>query len=129
MEGAIAKLKNKGYRITLARKALLRTLYEAATPLTIPELAARTDSNEVSVYRNIELFTIENLVEIIHTTDSLPRYALSHGHHHHIVCTDCKRIVHVPCGPEVTIPTHNDFLLITDHEVTYYGLCNKCCPS
>ena len=126
MNAAIATLKEKGYRITPARKALLRTLYEASSPLTIPELAARTASNEVSVYRNIELFTVENIVESINTSDSLPRYALGHGHHHHIVCTHCRLIVHIPCSAELPTPVHELFSRITSHEMTHYGVCTKC---
>jgi len=126
MNAAIATLKEKGYRITPARKALLRTLYEASSPLTIPELAARTASNEVSVYRNIELFTVENIVESINTSDSLPRYALGHGHHHHIVCTHCRLIVHIPCSTELPTPTHEAFSRINSHEMTHYGVCSKC---
>ena len=126
MNAAIAQLRDRGYRITPARKALLSTLDEASCPLTIPELAARTASNEVSVYRNIELFTVENIVEVINTSDSLPRYALGHGHHHHIVCTHCRLIVHIPCSVELPTPTHELFTSIHSHEMTLYGVCTKC---
>ena len=129
MENAIVKLRAKGYRITRARTALLETLSNASTPMTVPELASCTASNEVSVYRNIDLFTKEQIVEVINTTDSLPRYSLFHAHHHHIVCTQCNFVAHIPCHDHVPMPQHILFGHIPDHEVTYYGICKKCSHS
>lgn len=129
MDDAIAKLKKKKYRITPARKALLETLVQSLCPLTISALAKNTDSNEVSVYRNIELFAKENIVEAIHTNDSLPRYALAHGHHHHIACNNCSFVAHIPCEQQMTKPEHEAFAQISNHEVTYYGLCKNCSSS
>jgi len=127
MEKALTHLRSKGYRITPARVALLQSLTESSTPHTIQELADRTDSNETSVYRNIELFSKEHLVEVINLNDSLPRYALSHQHHHHIACTHCDFIAHIPCsGTFIPKPIHTTFDHITSHEVTYYGICKNC---
>ncbi|MFT5849350.1 MAG: Fe2+ or Zn2+ uptake regulation protein [Patiriisocius sp.] len=127
MQKALQALKKKGYRITLARMALLESLENSTTPHTIQELADRTSSNEASVYRNIELFSKEHLIETINLADSLPRYALSHGHHHHIACTNCDFIAHTPCDTaEPATPSHPAFTKITNHEVTYYGICQNC---
>jgi Fe2+ or Zn2+ uptake regulation protein len=127
MQNALTILKKRGYRITPARIALLHSLEESTTPFTIQELVQCTTGNETSVYRNIELFSKERLVEVITTADSLPRYALSHGHHHHIACTNCDFIAHTPCDDTAaTTPSHPAFAKITNHEVTYYGICQNC---
>jgi len=127
MKNALKLLRKKGYRITPARIALLNSLIQSDTPRTIQELVTCTPSNEVSVYRNIELFTNQRIIEVINLVDSLPRYALSHGHHHHIVCTCCDFIAHIPCNDtSLSIPNHTSFANITDHEVTYYGICKNC---
>lgn len=129
MEAAIATLKKRGYRITAARKALLQTLDTIECPHTIPELVVQTASNEVSVYRNINLFTKENLVEMIHTNDPLPRYIAAQGHHHHIACTKCPFVAHIPCTGITNQIRHETFASISHHEVTYYGICKNCCSS
>jgi len=127
MKKALQILKKRGYRITPARIALLESLENSDTPSTVQELADCTSSNEVSVYRNIELFRKEYLIETINLSDSLPRYALSHGHHHHIACTNCDFIAHTPCDDTASDPPyHPAFAKVTSHEVTYYGICQNC---
>lgn len=128
MNTAINTLKENGHRVTAARIALLETLERSDTPLPIPELASRTVSNDVSVYRNIQLFLTLGLVEIIHTNHPLPHYARSHHHHHHIVCDTCGYIAHIACN-DIPSPEHASFGKINRHEVTFFGLCTTCAHS
>lgn len=120
-------LSERGYRITAARRELARTLAAARSPLTIQELANRTASDEASAYRFVRTLADEDLLEEIVVRGERPRYALRTHHHHHVVCTGCGFIAHVPCGTEPTPPrTVRGFTAITDHDVTFYGQCAKC---
>lgn len=120
-------LKVRGYRVTKPRKELVGILSLSSSPLTLPEILKQTSVDEVTVYRNLELLQREQLLEVLTLNPGQKQFALSHAHHHHVVCTHCGIIEHIPCptaGP--TVPKTEHFKVITDHEVTYYGICTDC---
>lgn len=49
-------------------------------------------------------------------------------HHHHLVCTGCGRVEHAPCVIEEALcdVARATGFVITDHDVTLYGLCAAC---
>lgn len=118
-------LKARGYRITEARREMCSRLANAAHPLSIRELAESSGSDEASVYRFVNTLRSEDLVHEITTRGERPRFELKHGHHHHVVCTGCGKIEHVPCA-YVPKPHLAGFAAISDHDVTLYGTCVTC---
>lgn len=127
----LQELSARGYRVTEARKNTLDTLQAAQQPLTIGEIAGKTDSDEASVYRTIRLLVEEGFLEELVIAGSAPRYALlahdDEHHHHHVVCDNCGFVAHIPCeetGVHAALP--KEFAEITAHEVTLHGLCKKC---
>lgn len=120
-------LKTRGYRVTGARREVLRTLANAREPLTIQAVAARADADEASVYRTIDLLRNERLINEIPVEGSRPRFEISSHHHHHAVCQQCGRVEHLPCGDEPRPPRHiPGFSSIEDHELIFYGQCVDC---
>lgn len=120
-------LKEKGYRVTKARTEVLRVLEEIHEPQTIQSLCTKVTVDEVSVYRTISMLLKEKLIEEVNTQGGMSRYELSHGHHHHVVCSNCEMMVHIACGHAPQVPNHvKGFAEITSHELTFYGLCSKC---
>lgn len=125
VKNTIATLKERGYRITHARTAVVEALATQTRPHTIAEYVAHVQVDEATVYRTFELLLTEELVERI-DVEGEARYALAHGHHHHIVCTGCGHTEHLPCStPKPKLEKHS-FASITDHAVTFYGLCKNC---
>lgn len=122
----IDTLAERGYRITEARRELTSCLANSSQPLTIQDLAQATKSDEASAYRFIALLQKEALAEAIAVRGEKPRYALALHHHHHVVCTDCGLVAHVPCADEPTLPSTIGFDEIVGHEVTFYGRCATC---
>lgn len=120
-------LSERGYRVTKARERIIAVLEEEHTPLSIKALAAQVSADEASVYRTVKLLVEEGLAEEIPVIQGKSQYALAHGHHHHVVCTECGLIAHVPCQsiPELDHVPEN-FAVINCHEVTYYGVCKNC---
>ena len=132
MQSAINKLiktlTNKGYRITKARREIIEALMHSKRPQTIQDLVTAVSADEASVYRTVHLLKKTGLIEEIVLKDERPRYAVAHGHHHHAVCTDCGRVAHIACQPELATPELvPGFKSIESHEITYYGLCSQCC--
>lgn len=120
-------LTERGYRITQARTEVVEALSRIHEPITIQALALEVDVDEVSVYRTIATLRKELLVEEITTAGNVTRYALAEGHHHHVVCENCAKVVHISCDTEPEIPSKVEgFSVVHTHELTFYGLCKKC---
>lgn len=124
----LARLKEKGCRMTQARTAVVKTLSEQGQPISIQELASLLSKiDEASVYRTVRLLEGEGLVEEIATSGGPARFALAHGHHHHAVCTSCGFVEHLACtlhAVQASVP--KQFRSVDAHELTLYGLCKKC---
>jgi len=123
----LQSLKDKGYRITKAREVVVEVLVRHKKPLSIQDIVAQVKVDEVSVYRTVALLLNEKLIEELNLTSGVNQYSLSHGHHHHVVCTNCNLVVHLHLDEEPKAPKSiPGFSKIEDHELTYYGLCRNC---
>ncbi len=119
-------LTARGYRITKARTAVIEALATQSTPHTLVEFIEHLDSDETTLYRTMSMLVDEGIVEAIVVRDGETRFALAHGHHHHLVCSKCGLIEHLPCStPAPTLKSH-PFASVTSHEVTFYGICKPC---
>lgn len=120
-------LTKRGYRITKARTEVIDVFLKNIKPMTIQMLVSQVRSDETSVYRTVATLRKEHLIEEINIQGSVSKYALNHGHHHHVVCQKCDVVVHISCDHEPRIPTLvKGFATIHSHELTFYGLCTKC---
>jgi Fe2+ or Zn2+ uptake regulation protein len=123
----LESLKIKGYRLTKAREDVVAVLVRHKKPLSIKDIVRQVKVDEVSVYRTIALLNNEKLIEELSLTGGVNQYSLSHGHHHHVVCTNCNLVVHLHVDSEPKAPKSiPGFSKIEDHELTYYGLCTNC---
>ncbi len=124
----IEVLKERGYRVTRARQNIVDILSCSKQPLSIQQVTELCLYDDTSVYRTIEMLKMEDLIETISILGQADVFAIKHGHHHHIVCTNCHRVAHLPCH-KITNPTHlpADFVNVSSHEVTFYGKCRRCC--
>ena len=93
------ELRQRGYRLTSQREAVLLTLHEIAYPTSVDEIFSRVarKSGEVeltTVYRTLDLLNSMGLVAIIDSGDKQRLYELvtSDHPHLHLVCRVCGRI-------------------------------------
>lgn len=99
METYLALLKEKGFKITPLRKAILEAFQKKRSTLTAEKLRAQIrrripNAGLQSVYRNLADFTKVGITEEIFLEKRKAAYALCHGvstHHHHAVCRVCGR--------------------------------------
>lgn len=124
-------LRFSGNRVTQSRKKIIVYLEKVAQPQSIQMIVSALAVDEVSVYRTIALFKELEIVEEIIIADGSRLYARAHGHHHHVVCTVCSRIAHIPCRYESLTAYPGTlspigFQSIAAHTVTYYGVCTTC---
>jgi Fe2+ or Zn2+ uptake regulation protein len=129
------KLQEQGYRLTAARRAVLRVLSEAASPLSAGELHRRARAHHarlglVTVYRTLEMLDSLGLVRRIHTDGACRGYAASSpGHHHTITCERCERAAEFD-GDEVCLATAGvearTGYAVSGHWLQLVGLCPAC---
>ena len=139
-QGILAELKEAGFRLTPARKALVQVLCDARAPLGVPDIIGLMASmgkgvNKTTVYRELEFLKTRRLVAEVLVGDGLRRYELmpAGNHHHHLVCNQCSAVECVEVercvGDEALqidqIEKNSDFK-VTDHSLKFFGLCGRC---
>jgi Fur family ferric uptake transcriptional regulator len=94
-------LKEKGYRLTPQRMMVLEVLHEADEHITAPEIYNRVRVkypwiNKSTVYRALELLKKLDLVtETELGGDRLYYHHIEKGHHHHLICQKCQRVIDI----------------------------------
>ncbi|MFP3975362.1 MAG: Fur family transcriptional regulator [Dehalococcoidia bacterium] len=94
-------LKEKGYRLTPQRSLILDVLHQADKHISAEEILAEVRArypkvNKSTVYRTLELLKRLGLVD---ETDlgqgRLCYHHVDKGHHHHLVCQRCGRVLDI----------------------------------
>lgn len=126
------RLRDAGYRLTQPRLAVLEALERSRGHVTSAELLEMMpDVGRASVYRALDLFTRLAIVRPAWLHDSsTPRYLLlPDGHHHHILCTACDRVIDFEdCHLE---PLQRELetrygMRLRGHLLEFYGQCADC---
>lgn len=127
----IDSLKKSGYRITKARKRIIEILADAKAPINASEIIRKLDVNKTTVYREIEALIKGEYIEEVNLDDGSKRYELtSRGHHHHLVCIECKSITELNevddlIREEKRIQTEQNFTILK-HNLEFFGICSQC---
>jgi Fur family ferric uptake transcriptional regulator len=139
------KFKGCGYKITVGRQAILDILSKANKHLSAEDIYLKVHE----VYPSVGLTTVYRTLDILQNLgliikhdfgDGRARFELSQGeksdgHHHHLVCTNCNRVIEYKdfIDREVTLLKETEKELskkynfnITSHLIQFYGLCEKC---
>ncbi len=130
------RLRERGFRLTPQREMVLSVLHEIEDFATADEIYSRvselSSSVDIStVYRTLELLQDFHMVASVDPGDGQRRYELLglHGHHFHLVCRACGKIIGVE--PEAIeafatqIEDQHGFELDVEH-LSVPGLCETC---
>ncbi|MGM0419847.1 MAG: Fur family transcriptional regulator [Bacillota bacterium] len=129
-------LKKYNIRLTKQRCSIMGILLQAARPLSAAEIHKGLSQNGEkirlsTIYRNLNKFNLAGVLKEINpgrmNKEKLYELMLE-GHHHHLVCTDCGKIIPLDCpleGYESKIAAKTGFR-INDHSVNFYGICPEC---
>jgi len=139
------RFRGCGYRLTIPREVILAVLNKTKKHLSAEDVyltVHKTYSNIglTTVYRTLELLAGMGLVLKFDFGDGRARYELSEGpkgtkHHHHLVCTNCGRIVDYTDFIDDEVELFNQIekelsrkfnFKITNHLIQFHGLCDKC---
>lgn len=132
-------LKDRRFRLTKIRTAVIEILAGAPEPLLVEDLqeqlAARgLRPNKTTVYRELDFLLEQGLVVEVEFGEGKKRYETFGEHHHHLICTECKKVtgVHVEEG-ELTrqekefASTHG--FTVQRHMLEFFGTCKDCRPA
>ena len=138
------RFRGCGYRITVPRQAIMDEIHKSGGHLSAEDIFLKVhrmypNIGLTTVYRTLEILTQIGLVSKFDFGDGKARYELSDGpkktHHHHLICTECKRVVDYT----EFIDKEIEFLKIAEkglskkynfdikgHLIRFYGVCDKC---
>jgi len=139
------KLKDRGYRITAGRKAILDVLMNTEGHLSAEDIYLKVHSTYpsiglASVYRTLDILVNVGIVYKLDFNDRKARYELAEGpggkrHHHHLICSVCNQVIdYKDFSPEELellkrvedgLYKRYDFK-ITNHVIQFYGTCDAC---
>jgi Fur family ferric uptake transcriptional regulator len=133
------RLKDKGYKLTPQRRAVLDAIMiNEGKHLTTEEIfdVVKKDCPEIglaTVYRTLQMLEEVNLICKMNLDDSRNRYELVHDeedhHHHHLICRKCGKVMEVEgdlleaLEKEIERKYH---FVISNHILKFFGTCNKC---
>lgn len=139
------RFRGCGYRLTVPRQVILEVLNRTEKHLSTEDVYLQVKKiypniGLTTVYRTLELLVQLGLIFKFDFGDGRARYELSEGpkgtrHHHHLVCTDCGRVIDYTdfIDDEIELLNQTEKGLskkfnfkITNHLIQFYGLCDKC---
>ena len=139
IESLKEKLKEKGYKLTPQRRAIVDIIVgKEGEHLTAEEIYDEVkkicpEIGLATVYRTVLLLEEIGFVFKLDLNDGCSRYELVHSEeahrHHHLVCNNCKSVYEVK--DDLLDELENNIeqtygFKILDHSVKFYGLCAKC---
>lgn len=132
----MAKLKEKGYRITPQRRVIVEKIVQTAGLLTVAEIwkLVQDEYSDVgldTIYRNINVLAeIGVLTPITGIGNDSTRYELAYAnHHHHVVCIKCGQAVcidYCPINQEFVDMLRVRGYELIRHNVELLGVCSEC---
>ena len=132
----VQRLRNAGYKLTQARLTVLEVLEAEHGHITSSDILEKVHElnssiGRASVFRTLDLFTQLGIIRPTYISTSLtPTYVMMHeGHHHHVICTNCNRVLEFDdCGLESLTQLLEEMLnvKISGHLLEFYGMCASC---
>ncbi|WP_059102559.1 Fur family transcriptional regulator [Shouchella shacheensis] len=134
VSGALARLKERGYKYTGKREDMLKLFAGDARYLAAKDvLDAMQDVHPGlsfdTIYRNLSLFA---QLDILETTEleGEKRFRFScqtASHHHHLICLECGKTKHFhSCPMDASIEGEFPDFQVTGHKFEIYGTCENC---
>jgi Fur family ferric uptake transcriptional regulator len=132
---AAKRLAEGSVRATPQRLRVLAELMDERDDATAQELHARLRARGqriglATVYRTLAVLVDEGIVDALSHHDGERCYRLCGAeHHHHLVCTECHRVVELTdcdLGEWLERAAGEQGFVATEHRLEVSGLCESC---
>jgi Fur family ferric uptake transcriptional regulator len=139
------RLRKQQLRVTQPRKAILDLLAGTREHVSAEEVYFQVHKacpkiGLTTVYRTLDLLESMGIVTRLHFGDGRSRYELIEnpmkpGHHHHLVCTECKKVIDYDDFVEEEVKllkkVERELSLkhefqISGHSMEFFGKCSRC---
>ncbi len=129
----LARLRSAGRKVTEQRRVIIEALSRFGSPVTARRIhreasKAMPGISHDTVYRNLEMLCKTGTVVQIRAKGA-SLFELPEGHHHHMVCVKCSKVLCVECCPlsfeEKMLARQHGFRVL-GHHLEFYGLCPAC---
>lgn len=126
------KYRNIGFKLTPQRIAILDYLDGNKNHPSADEIYKAVSKK----FQTMSFATVYNTLAALRDKGSLreltidaakKRYDPDTGHHNHLICVSCKKVVDIQIAYDLELPASakNDFAVLNNH-VEFYGLCPQC---
>jgi Fur family peroxide stress response transcriptional regulator len=126
------KFKDIGFKLTPQRLAILdylegnvdhpsaEEIYKAVS-VEFPTMSFAT------VYNTLDTLRDKGYILELSIDPAKKRFDPCTDLHHHLICTDCKRVqdIHIPFNLDLPDHVRGDFRLTGNH-IEFYGICSVC---
>jgi Fur family ferric uptake transcriptional regulator len=130
-----AMLADVGLRATRQRTAIVRAMEREGRPITAQSLHARLaragrGPGLATIYRTLQALVQAGFARTFPAGEGEISYKLCDpGHHHHLICERCGRVVEIPsCEIEAwaTSAARRRGFSVSSHQADIFGLCADC---
>lgn len=123
-------IKQKNLSVTKQRIALLKALDSVKEPVTIEYLKSHVDApmDTSTLYRSLRALVDTGIVYQTDFRDGVSYFELQTEHHHHIVCTQCKKrdAIDACLSEKFSGIEKRTGYTIHNHIFEIFGVCNDC---
>ncbi len=129
-------LASKGYRLTVARQAIIETLVAGGGHCSADQLVASVHNQmpgvgRMTVYRTLDLLCQLGLARPVYQGSGAAHFVLMRaGNHHHLICSDCGQVFEFDdCVLEqISAEQIGDRFgfRVRGHLLELHGLCRDC---
>lgn len=131
-----SSVSRQGYRLTLARQAIIETLAACGGHITADALAQQVwqrapNVGRMTVYRTLELLVELGLIRPVYQGTGAAHFVLllDGGHHHHFICNRCHEVIEFgDCfdGALIEQLSQQYQFQVRSHLLELHGLCERC---
>ncbi|MFO7881864.1 MAG: Fur family transcriptional regulator [Kosmotogaceae bacterium] len=132
---AVRYLKNKGYRITPQRVAVLKALegnteHPSAEEIFRTVLKTHPNISIATIYNVLELLEKESLINAVARVNGMKRFDPNTKVHPHFICRRCHKVYDIPIDREKLVDCFKEIPpegFITENvKITLEGICKNC---
>src|SRR5258706_15486767 len=128
-------LRTAGYKLTGPRLTILTVLEQSGGHITSAELLSLVEQRDPSIGRASVFRTLDLMIKlgIIWTSvqggSTIHYMLMPGGHHHHIVCTNCDKLIEFEdcrLGTLIANLEQEYGVRVEGHLLELYGVCQDC---
>lgn len=117
-------------KMTKQRTRIFEFLKKQNSPVSVEDIFLEESKhlNVSTIYRSLDAFYEHNLVNKYQLNNTTYYTLKTKSHKHYLVCEKCRQMIEIDCfihNQLKTIANERNFE-ISRHELTVYGLCDKC---